>query len=276
MNSYFEEAQRLGPAVPDWVGRSPSAADFPTEPYHALADPFGVNFVFGLALLLSIASLLRCTQLAFTRKDPLPLVMCITAFLAIVIEPICDVTLGTWFPTNQIPVITFFNRPIPLTVALLYTVYFPPTVLYLTRRFEEGITKAGLFTFFGATLVFVWFFEVIPIHWQVWFYHHGHPFAPLGFSYLWGVPNAAMLVFCAATVYATRRLFPRWGSLMAGLTFPMAFAGWLGIAAVATAIFNTPSAMAHPGLNWIGQILVLVTCLYLLSVLADMLRLSRR
>ena len=276
MNPYYDQAQTLGPAVPDWVGHSASANDFPVDPYQLLADPQGADFVLGLALLLSVLSLLRCVQLSFTRKDPLPLVMCITAFFAIVIEPICDLTLGAWFPSNQIPVITFFNRPIPLAVALLYTVYFPPTILYLTRRFEAGISKAQLFRFYGATVLFCWFFEVVPLHWEIWIYHHGHPLKPLGFSFLWGLANPAMLIFCAATAYATRRMFPVWGSLMVALTFPMAFAGWLGISAVAGAIFNTPSAMTNPNLNWIGQGLLLVCCVYFLSVLADMLKLARR
>lgn len=276
MNTYFEQASQLGPAVPDWVGHNPAAGDIAVEPYQLLADPSGADFVLGLALLLSVVSLLRCLQLSLTRKDPFPLVMCITAFFAIVIEPICDLTLGAWFPSNQVPVITFFNRPIPLAVALLYTVYFPPTILYLTRRFEQGITKAQLFRFYAATVLFCWFFEVVPLYWQVWIYHHGHPLRPLGFSFLWGLANPAMLIFCAAAAYSTRRLFPTWGSLMVALTFPMAFAGWLGISSVATAIFNTPSALANPDLNWIGQGLLLVTCVYFLSVLADMLKLSRR
>lgn len=272
----MSEAMPLAPAVPDWAGHAASAHDFPVPPYEALADPKGVEFVFGLALLLAIVSLLRCVQLSLTRRDPLPIVMCITAFFAIVLEPVCDYTLGAWFPANQTPIIHFFNRPIPLSVALLYTVYFPPTILYLTRRFEQGISKAQLFAFYFATVLFCWLFEIIPLHWQLWIYHDGHPFTPFGFSFLWGLANPAMLVLCAAMVYATRRLFPTWGSLMAAATFPMGFAGWLGISAVATAIFNSPSARANPDLNWIGQILLLVVCLYLLSVLADMLQASRR
>jgi hypothetical protein len=155
-------------------------------------------------------------------------------------------------------------------------VYFPPTILYLTRRFEEGITKAQLFKFYIATVLFCWFFEVVPLHWKIWMYFDSHPLMPLGFSFLWGLANPAMLVFCAVAAYTTRRLFPKWGSLMVALTFPMAFAGWLGISAVAGAIFNSPAATAYPNLNWIGQGLLLVTCAYFISVLADMLQKSRR
>lgn len=262
--------------VPDWVGRDPVQHPFPLEPVSLLADPHGAAIVLGLAFALAAFSLLRCVQLAFTRRDATPVVLCLTAFAAIVIEPICDLTLGAWFPANQVGVIEFYNRPIPLAVALLYTVYFPPTILYLSRRFEAGITKAQLFRFYAATVLFCWFFEVIPLYWRIWVYHSGHPLTPLGFSFLWGVANPTMLVFAAAAVYATRRMFPRGGALLAAITFPMAFAGWLGISAVAGAIFNSPAAAAHPELNWLAQILLLVCCVYLLSVLADMLASAHR
>lgn len=263
--------QLIAPPVPDWIGRDPVLHPFPIEPLSLQADPQGAAIVLGLAFALAALSLLRCVQLAFARRDALPVVLCLTAFAAIVIEPICDLTLGAWFPSNQVPAIEFYNRPIPLAVALLYTVYFPPTILYLTRRFETGITKAQLFRFYGATVLFCWFFEVLPLHWRIWIYHSGHPLMPLGFSFLWGVVNPTMLIFAAAAVHATRRLFPVGGAILAAVAFPMAFAGWLGISAVAGAIFNSPMAIAHPGINWIAQILALVCCVYLLSVLADML-----
>ncbi|TAM65744.1 hypothetical protein [Mycobacterium sp.] len=181
---------------------------------------------------------LYALYLAATRRTAFPLLICVGAFLTVLIEAPADV-LGNAVHSQlgQRNAFTVRGAPVPWGVVLTYGFYAATLPVALFDRIKaQTLTPRFWWGTYAASLLAVCAVEQIPVHFGLWHYFGYQPFK------IWEMPvsmvfaNAACVVVPVLLVYKLYPVLTGWRQLLVvGLIPSGTMAGW---AAASLAIMN--------------------------------------
>jgi hypothetical protein len=154
--------------------------------------------VFGLAAL---ATLVYCISVARRTNKLWPLFAFGGAALTVTYEPFNNLLGHCAYPLiGQHTAIDFVGQKVPVYILFVYMFYFAAPAVWLTQRFDAGITRRQLTKYFGVAVVLCAAFEPFFVS-QYWWRYTGHqPLNMTGLPMWWWVVNP-MCVFGVAALY---------------------------------------------------------------------------
>ncbi|BDB44132.1 MULTISPECIES: hypothetical protein [Mycobacterium] len=209
-----------------------------TQPplYHMPPTGELIYLLFAGAAAALIA--LYAGYLAVTRRTVFPLLICVGAFLTVLLEAPADV-LGNAVHSQlgQRNAFTVRGAPVPWGVVLTYGFYAATLPVALFDRIRaQSLSPRFWWGAYVASLLAVCAIEQIPVHYGLWHYFGYQPFK------IWEMPvsmvfaNAACVVVPALLVYKLYPVLTGWRQLLViGLIPSGTMAGW---AAASLAIMN--------------------------------------
>lgn len=149
--------------------------NFPVAPVEVMPAE-----IQNIALVVGSVGTAMCfalgVRLSLKYKTPLPLFFPIAGFFVTLLEPVICFLGHALHP--QIGQITLFEtsaRPIPVHVALLYTIYYAPMWFILFQRLmTKGLDNRYLWKSFLFLFVFAEAFEFFPIRYGLWSFYGNH------------------------------------------------------------------------------------------------------
>jgi hypothetical protein len=206
---------------------------------------------------------LYALYLAVTRRSGFPLLICVGAFLTVLLEAPADI-LGNAVHSQlgQRNAFTIKGAPVPWGVVLTYGFYASTLPVVLFDRIKaQTLTPKIWWTIYGASLLGVCGIEQIPVHFGLWHYFGYQPFK------VWEMPismvfaNAACVVVPALLVYKFYPVLTGWRQVLVVALIPSGtMAGW---AAASLAIVNAlgTDTEANHGIVQIAAIATVVLSL---------------
>jgi hypothetical protein len=181
---------------------------------------------------------LYALYLAVTRRTAFPLLICVGAFLTVLLEAPADV-LGNAVHSQlgQRNAFTVRGAPVPWGVVLTYGFYAATVPVLLFDRIKaQSLRPRHWWMIYGVGLLGVCGIEQIPVHFGLWHYFGYQPFK------VWEMPismifaNAACVLVPVLLVYKLYPVLTGWRQLLVvGLIPTGTMAGW---AAASLAIVN--------------------------------------
>jgi hypothetical protein len=181
---------------------------------------------------------LYALYLAVTRRTAFPLLICVGAFLTVLLEAPADV-LGNAVHSQlgQRNAFTVRGAPVPWGVVLTYGFYAATVPVLLFDRIKaQSLKTRHWWMIYGVGLLGVCGIEQIPVHFGLWHYFGYQPFK------VWEMPismifaNAACVLVPVLLVYKLYPVLTGWRQLLVvGLIPTGTMAGW---AAASLAIVN--------------------------------------
>jgi hypothetical protein len=209
-----------------------------TQPplYHMPSSGELIYLIFAGSAAALVA--LYALYLASTRRTAFPLLICVGAFLTVLLEAPADV-LGNAVHSQlgQRSAFTVRGAPVPWGVVLTYGFYAATLPVAVFDRIKaQTLTPRFWWQIYGASLLAVCAVEQVPVHFGLWHYFGYQPFK------IWEMPismvfaNAACVVVPALLVYKLYPVLTGWRQLLVvGLIPSGTMAGW---AAASLAIVN--------------------------------------
>jgi hypothetical protein len=156
------------------------------------------ELVFGLAALATLA---YCISVARRTNKLWPLFAVGGAALTVTYEPFNNLLGHCAYPLiGQHTAIDFVGQKVPVYILFVYMFYFAAPAVWLTQRFDAGITRRQLTKYFGVAVVLCAAFEPFFVS-QYWWRYTGHqPLNMTGLPMWWWVVNP-MCVFGVAALY---------------------------------------------------------------------------
>jgi hypothetical protein len=209
-----------------------------TQPplYHM--PPTGELIYLWFAAAAAALVALYALYLALTRRTVFPLLVCVGAFLTVLLEAPADI-LGNAVHSQlgQHNAFTIKGAPVPWGVVLTYGFYAATLPVAIFDRIKaQTLTPRFWWGIYAASLLAVCAVEQFPVHFGLWHYFGYQPFK------IWEMPvsmvfaNAACVVVPALLVYKLYPVLLGWRQLLVVGLIPIGtMAGW---AAASLAIIN--------------------------------------
>jgi hypothetical protein len=155
----------------------------------------------------TVVALVYCVWLARREREIWPLMVWAAGAPMAMYETLNNVLAHVAYPTiGQHTAFTLFGRAMPVYLVLVYMCYFGIVVPMLMKRFEDGVTKKQVMTYFGLVVAMAAVFEPIPVALDWWtYYGDNQPLKVLGIPMWWWFANAAAVVGTAAVFAALRK-----------------------------------------------------------------------
>jgi hypothetical protein len=181
---------------------------------------YGFGVVTAILVLVAIGMSLR-------YKDGMPLTFLIAgACTSIPLDGLSDfLSHFTHAQIGTVSIYTAYCRVVPLFVFFIYAVYFGALYMYVYPRMRAGtLGPTFLWRLYGATVIFAYLFEVIPIHLGLWVYSDPQPIyvwkgtLPPHFAFL----NAFSMIFGVVAMDKLRPILRGWRQLLLLIVGPIA------------------------------------------------------
>lgn len=134
------------------------------------------------------------------HKTKLPLYLFFAGGLSVIFEPVLDLLMMCTYPhEGQWQYLELWGRKIPFYEGFTYFFYFPVTIWYLFKKFNDGASNSDLWKTAGMFYLFAAAFETIPLQLGLWQYFGDHPLQVFGVPLLL-MPIGPVFVFAPAYV----------------------------------------------------------------------------
>jgi hypothetical protein len=201
---------------------------------------------------------LYALYLAVTRRTVFPLLICVGAFLTVLLEAPADI-LGNAVHSQigQRNAFSVKGAPVPWGVVLTYGFYAATLPVLLFDRIKaQSLTPKHWWMIYGVGLLGVCGIEQIPVHFGLWHYFGYQPFK------IWEMPismifaNAACVLVPVLLVYKLYPVLTGWRQLLVvGLIPTGTMAGWAAASLAMVNALGTDTQANHG----IVQIAAIVT-----------------
>jgi hypothetical protein len=224
-----------------------------------LAVPLAVVLIFGVRNLLA-------------GRGPLLLYCVIGGAIASIYEAIVNV-LGTMIYAEDGIWTAYmtFDRKIPLLIPLAYAWFMGGQGYLCYRKFERGISTAGIFGLWAIFCVVDAVIETPGILTNVYRYYGAQPLNFWGFPWWYAWANSLVPVIAGAAIF---RLLPHlrtgWHRLAVIALIPMSEG--VGYAAVAWPVWSTLNTSLGYGATYIAAAAMLVLTLFVLWMVSLVVR----
>lgn len=170
--------------------------------------------LFGTTALIAVG---LATYWAVIRRDGLPLMGCLGAFICALNEPIFDVLGKIVYADNNIIAFSAFGRDIPLFLMIGYIAWVGLFPYVIAGWMRDGWSAKRLYTVSIVGVASVWGVEAVNLVIHGWSYYGPAPLKFFGgVAAMASVPLAAGFLMFALAFPATG-----WRRLAAGLFIPM-------------------------------------------------------
>lgn len=170
--------------------------------------------LFGTTALIAVA---LATYWAVIRRDALPLVGCLGAFICALNEPIFDVLGKIVYAENNIIAFSALGRDIPLFLMIGYIAWVGLFPYVIAGWMHDGWSAKRLYTVSIVGVASVWGVEAVNLFIHGWSYYGQAPLKFFGgVAAMASVPLAAGFLVFSLALPATG-----WKRLVAGLFIPM-------------------------------------------------------
>ena len=198
---------------------------FPQPPVDVAVSQGGLDIWVGVSALLAVSAFCLCVVLALRHRTIAPICLFIGAFIAVSLEPITNVVGNAWHSSvGQEALFSFFNRPVPLHIAIVYVFYFSLPVFMFFSWLDRRPNRRQFFVAYAGAVVGATLIEIAPLHWNLWSYYDDRPLRVFEFPLVWGFVNATALLFIAALIHGFRPYLTGLRALLIIVLVPSGFA----------------------------------------------------
>ncbi|ETB36352.1 hypothetical protein N602_24325 [Mycobacterium avium subsp. hominissuis 10-5606] len=130
------------------------------------------------------------------------------ATVAVFYEPVGDMLVDIVYhaQTHGLTVVSGFGVSIPLWVLFMYTAFWGPGILWLTKKLEDGITAKQWMGWFVASIPMTWLFEVPMLKLGLYeYYGPQQPFKILEYPWWMCFSNSAVIFIVALLVHVAMK-----------------------------------------------------------------------
>jgi hypothetical protein len=167
-----------------------AAPDIPGSTFEPVPPGFAAGPVVGWVLtgaimVLAGGALIWALARWARARDPIPTLMWVGAFVAVVTEPIIDVLCHIWYaPDLPLTVVSGWGIHVPLLVGLAWAFFVGMTGYVAYRKMQIGMTVRAVFALLGANMLLDAALEYPALAAGAWVYYSDHPFELFGLP-LW-------------------------------------------------------------------------------------------
>jgi hypothetical protein len=184
---------------------------------------------------VALATLIYCATVARRTRHPWPLFLFGGAALTVTYEPFNNLLGHCAYPiVHQHMAIDFVGQRIPWYIVFVYAFYFGAPITWMMTRYEAGITKRQLVSYYAIAVVICAAFEPYFTHHGYWKYTGYQPLSWTGLPMWWWFVNPMCLFAIAAILHLLKRhvLKGAWESAVFILACPLGCFATHGSAAV--------------------------------------------
>lgn len=168
--------------------------------------PYEPQLIFGVGNIIPICiALYFCWRYLRRTGSSIGFFFLAAGGVAVLNEPIVDILGLCWFPQHgTYPLFEAWGVKIPWWLLPVYVWYVGGQAFYAYRRYEQGITTAGVFKLYLVFAIVNGLLETPGLWLGVYAYYGEQPFQFLKFPWWWAFCNALMPMVMAALVFSLR------------------------------------------------------------------------
>lgn len=213
---------------------------------------------------------------AWNKKDMLPIYLFIAAGISTSVEPFVDVLGLCWYPeVGSVPGYRCIGRTIPLYLVFVWMFYFTPAILLILNRCQKGMTATWFMTFYLATAVGAFVFEILPLHYHMWTYYGAQPFViningflNFGFPLFYAFVNVVCVSLTGVAIHKVLPYLPGWKKIAIIPLMPVfTLAAWSGPGFYISTTMNIFPFIGL-GVTRLGTIVTALICILLIWLAA--------
>jgi hypothetical protein len=161
------------------------ASTFEPVPLHYHAGR-PIAWVFtGIIAVLAGSALWWCLRRLARERDPVPVLMWVGSFVAVVNEPMLDDLCHIWYAPNlPLTLVTGWGMKVPLLVALAWAFFVGMTGYVSYLLLERGLRRQQIYLLWAFLMALDVALEYPALGFDLWTYYSAQPFKLLGFP-LW-------------------------------------------------------------------------------------------
>jgi hypothetical protein len=169
-----------------------------------------------------------------------------------VVEPVGDWPIAVWYPTNNVPLGTFFGRDMPLYEWFFYLALIPVGVIVTWELIKHGTASKRLVQLIVLLVVAEVPLEILGNHFD-WMVYYGNHALVAGVPIYCYVQNGGMIAPVALFLAVLMPRMKSWRWIL----FPPALAAWLIIYALVVTFpaYIAIHTGAGPAVGWAAGIL---------------------
>ena len=215
------------------------------------------------AALLIIVGVIYVVRVSLKDRSYYPIMFYLGGALCFLAEPLVDIAMVAVYPHiggNQ--TIELVGRSMPLYVFLNYVGSFGLSMVWVGKRIEAGVSSTFIWwacILLGFTTM-VW--EVVCIHFGLWFYYGAHAWTVLGYPPIIGIISGVAYLLCGVAFAVLKPILTGRKQFLGILVVPIVFEmGTWGTGWPAFSVANTARAFESDLLAYTGLFASILFCI---------------